>query len=131
MVLHRHQFTSNPSDGNREAVRRGFEARPGRSCGGCSNQKRSAARCQSLPWPSSKTSTSLRETQIEFGTRRKMLKREGKPFDEEECERYACEILSQRLQTISGEMQSVPGGRLDVCLAVSQGLSPHMARLYS
>lgn len=52
-----------------------------------------------------------------------MLKKEGKPFDEEECENHANEMQSRRLELIRDEMQSVPGGRLDACLAVSLGAS--------
>ena len=59
--------------------------------------------------------------QIEFGVRRKTLKKEGKPFDEEECERYAESKLQERVDTIRAEMESIPGGRLNYCLAVSQG----------
>lgn len=59
-----------------------------------------------------------------------MMKKEGKRFDEEACEQYAEERLKDRIETIRGEMETVPGGRLDACLAVSQGmlsygLSPH------
>lgn len=53
-----------------------------------------------------------------------MLKKEGRPFDEEECERYAIEAQLRRLELIRGEMESVPGGRIDACLAVSLGKRP-------
>ena len=59
---------------------------------------------------------------IEFGARRKALKKESKRFDEEACEQYAEERLHERVETIRSEMESVPGGRLDACLAVSQGM---------
>jgi GTPase SAR1 family protein len=59
---------------------------------------------------------------IEFGTYRKMLKKEGKRFDEEACEKYAEERLKERVDTIRTEMETVEGGRLDACLAVSQGI---------
>ena len=58
---------------------------------------------------------------IEFGSYRKQLKKEGKRFDEEACEQYAEERLQERIEMIRSEMESVPGGRLDACLAVSQG----------
>jgi len=58
---------------------------------------------------------------IEFGTHRKALKKVGKRFDEEACEQYAELRLRERIETIRSEMQSVPGGRLDACVAVSQG----------
>lgn len=64
----------------------------------------------------------LTRLQIEFGVRRKMLKKEGKPFDMAECERYAEEKVQERIDTIRGEMESVAHGRLDACLAVSQGM---------
>ena len=51
-----------------------------------------------------------------------MMKKEGKKFNEEECEQYAEERLQDRIETIRVEMESVPGGRLDACLAVSQGM---------
>lgn len=50
-----------------------------------------------------------------------MLKKEGKPIDVEECERYAEEQLRHRIDTIRSEMESVANGRLDACLAISQG----------
>jgi hypothetical protein len=50
-----------------------------------------------------------------------MLKKEGKPFDMEECERYAEEKVQERIDTIRREMEGVENGRLDACLAVSQG----------
>ena len=59
---------------------------------------------------------------INFGTYRKILKKDGKRFDEEACEEYAEERLRERVRTIQAEMESVPGGRLDACLAVSQGM---------
>ena len=59
---------------------------------------------------------------IEFGKFRKQLKSEGKRFDEEACEQHSEEKLRERIETIKGEMESVPGGRLDACLAVSQGM---------
>ena len=58
---------------------------------------------------------------IEFGAHRKTLKKEGKKFDVEACEKHAEERLHERIETIRSEMESVPGGRLDACLAVSQG----------
>lgn len=61
---------------------------------------------------------------IEFGAYRKQLKKEGKRFDEEACEAYAEEKLQERIETIRNEMLSVPGGRLDACVAVSQGEEP-------
>lgn len=59
---------------------------------------------------------------------RKTLKREGKPFDEEACEAYAEERLAERIDVIRSEMESVPGGRLDACIAVSQGQYPPRGR---
>ena len=58
---------------------------------------------------------------IEFGSYRKQLKKDGKKFDMEACEQHAEEKLQERVEMIRDEMQSVPGGRLDACLAVSQG----------
>ena len=58
---------------------------------------------------------------IQFSAYRKQLKKEGKRFDEEACEQHAEEKLRERIETIQSEMESVPGGRLDACLAVSQG----------
>ncbi|KAK5130600.1 hypothetical protein LTR08_001919 [Meristemomyces frigidus] len=66
---------------------------------------------------------------IEFGTYRKALKKEGKRFDEEACEQYAEEKLRERVETIRAEMESVPGGRLDACLAVSQNDDDSVAQL--
>lgn len=50
-----------------------------------------------------------------------MMKKEGKRLNEEECEQYAEERARERIDTIRSEMETVPGGRLDACLAVSQG----------
>ena len=61
---------------------------------------------------------------IEFGVHRKALKKEGKRFDEEACEKHAEERLKERIDTIRTEMESLPGGRLDACVAVSQGKTP-------
>lgn len=58
---------------------------------------------------------------IEFGARRKELKKQSRRFDEEDCEQYAEERLKERIAIIRSEMESVPGGRLDACVAVSQG----------
>lgn len=58
---------------------------------------------------------------IEFGTYRKALRKEGKPFNEHACEQHAEAKLHERVETIRNEMQSVPDGRLDACLAVSHG----------
>ncbi|KAK4561601.1 hypothetical protein LTR86_004280 [Recurvomyces mirabilis] len=66
---------------------------------------------------------------IEFGTHRKMLKKDGKPFDEEACEQYAEERLRERVDTIRTEMQTVEGGRLDACLAVAQDDESSIAHL--
>ena len=51
-----------------------------------------------------------------------MMKKKGEKFGEEEGEQYAEERLQERIETIREEMETVPGGRLDACLAVSQGL---------
>ena len=59
---------------------------------------------------------------IEFGAKRKAMKKEGQRFDEEACEEYAEQKLKERMETIRSEMESVPGGRLDACAAVSQGM---------
>ena len=61
---------------------------------------------------------------IEFGKCRKQLKSEGKRFDEEACEQHAEEKLRERIETIRTEMETVPGGRLDACVAISQGMIP-------
>ena len=58
---------------------------------------------------------------IEFSKHRKALKKDSKRFDEEACEQYAEERLEERIETIRSEMESVEGGRLDACVAVSQG----------
>lgn len=50
------------------------------------------------------------------------MKKEGKRQSEEEGEQYAEERLLERIETIQSEMETVPGGRLDACLAVSQGM---------
>lgn len=59
--------------------------------------------------------------EIEFGARRKARKKEGLKFDEEDCEQYAEQKVQERIETIQNEMQSVPDGRLDACVAVSHG----------
>lgn len=61
--------------------------------------------------------------QIEFGACRKMQKKEGKKFDVENCEEYAEQQLQERLDIIRSEMETVEGGRMDACVAVSQGQS--------
>jgi hypothetical protein len=66
---------------------------------------------------------------IEFGTYRKMLKKDGKRFDEEACEQYAEERLKERVETIRAEMETVQGGRLDACIAISQGERPDSSSL--
>ena len=58
---------------------------------------------------------------IEFGAYRKALKKKGELFDEEACERHAEEKLQERIEMIRTEMETVEGGRLDACLAVSHG----------
>lgn len=58
---------------------------------------------------------------IEYMAKKKELKRSGLPFDEELCEAYAEEKLHDRLDEVRREMESVPGGRLDAIVAVSQG----------
>lgn len=58
---------------------------------------------------------------IAFSKKRKAMKQEGKRFDEEACEEYAEEQLRERIETIRSEMQSVPGGRLDACVATAVG----------
>lgn len=68
---------------------------------------------------------------IEFGTYRKALKKEGKRFDEEACEQYAEERLRERIELVKSEMESVPGGRLDACLAVSQGMCVMLGVAYA
>ena len=68
---------------------------------------------------------------IEFGAYRKALKKEGKKVDVEAGEQYAEEKLRERIETIRSEMESVPGGRLDACLAVSQGKSTNIERVKS
>ncbi|KAK5168339.1 uncharacterized protein LTR77_006908 [Saxophila tyrrhenica] len=57
---------------------------------------------------------------IQFSARRKAMKKEGLRFDEEACEEYAEQQLQERVETIRNEMQTVPGGRLDACVAISQ-----------
>jgi len=58
---------------------------------------------------------------IQFSARRKAMKKEGLCFDEEACEQFAEQQLQERVDTIRNEMQTVPGGRLDACVAISQG----------
>ena len=61
---------------------------------------------------------------IEFGKKRKAMKQAGQRFDEEACEEHAEEKLKERIETIRNEMESVPGGRLDACVATSVGTLP-------
>ncbi|KXT04957.1 hypothetical protein AC578_10334 [Pseudocercospora eumusae] len=61
---------------------------------------------------------------IEFSAKRKELKRNKQPFDEDLCDQYAADRLQERLEAVRKEMQSVPGGRLDAIVAVSQGKKP-------
>lgn len=58
---------------------------------------------------------------LAFSSHRKGLKKAGLPFDEEACDRAAEAHLAERLETIRQELESVPGGRLDALVAVSQG----------
>ncbi|KAK4629188.1 hypothetical protein CLAFUW4_08156 [Fulvia fulva] len=58
---------------------------------------------------------------LEYMKRKKELKKLKQPFNEEACEQYAEEQLQVRLDQIREEMESVPGGRLDALVAVSQG----------
>ncbi|KAK3615107.1 hypothetical protein LTR56_026799 [Elasticomyces elasticus] len=58
--------------------------------------------------------------EIQFGAHRKAMKKEGKFFDEEACDEYAAENLAERIEKIKGEMLSIPGGRLNACVAISQ-----------
>ncbi|KAK4888693.1 hypothetical protein LTR27_012432 [Elasticomyces elasticus] len=58
--------------------------------------------------------------EIQFGAHRKAMKKEGKFFDEEACDQYAVEQLAERIDKINGEMLSIPGGRLNACVAISQ-----------
>jgi hypothetical protein len=62
---------------------------------------------------------------LQFSAHRKMLKKAGQRFDEEACETFAEQQLQERIEVIRREMESVPGGRLDACLAVSQGRPMH------
>ncbi|KAF7185976.1 hypothetical protein HII31_12849 [Pseudocercospora fuligena] len=57
---------------------------------------------------------------IEFSAKRKELKKNKQPFDEDLCDQYAADKLQERLESVRKEMQSVPGGRLDAIVAVSQ-----------
>ncbi|KAF2765736.1 hypothetical protein EJ03DRAFT_354618 [Teratosphaeria nubilosa] len=57
---------------------------------------------------------------LQFSARRKAMKKAGEKFDEEACEQFAEEQLQQRLELLRQEMLSVPDGRLDACVAVSQ-----------
>ncbi|KAK0941013.1 hypothetical protein LTR29_007431 [Friedmanniomyces endolithicus] len=58
--------------------------------------------------------------EVQFGAHRKAMKKDGLKFDEEACDTYAAEKLVERIERIKTEMQSVPGGRLDACVAISQ-----------
>lgn len=58
---------------------------------------------------------------LAFSAHRKGLKKAGLSFDEEACDRAAEEHLANRLDTIRHELESIPGGRLDALVAVSQG----------
>lgn len=51
-----------------------------------------------------------------------MMKKKGEKVVEEDGEQYAEERLQERIETIRTEMETVPGGRLDGCLSVSQGM---------
>lgn len=65
---------------------------------------------------------------LEYAKRRKELKKQGQPVDDEEIEKYAEDQLSARLEQIREEMTTVPDGRFDALVAVSQGIStrkPH------
>lgn len=66
-------------------------------------------------------SSQLMAVQLEFSAWRKIFKKAGKPYSEEACEQYAEARLQERIETIRGEMECLPDGRLDACLAVSQG----------
>ncbi|EME79104.1 uncharacterized protein MYCFIDRAFT_79773, partial [Pseudocercospora fijiensis CIRAD86] len=57
---------------------------------------------------------------IEFSAKRKELKKNKQPFDEDLCDQYAADKLQERLESVRKEMQSVPGGRLDAIVGVSQ-----------
>ncbi|KAK5726643.1 hypothetical protein LTR15_002530 [Elasticomyces elasticus] len=67
--------------------------------------------------------------EIQFGAHRKAMKKEGKRFDEDACDKYAAERLVERIQKIEAEMQSVPGGRLNACVAISQDDETSIAEL--
>ncbi|KAI5366444.1 Putative GTP binding domain, P-loop containing nucleoside triphosphate hydrolase [Septoria linicola] len=57
---------------------------------------------------------------IEWMSKKKELKKMKLPHDDDVCEAYAEEKLQERLDDIRHEMESVPGGRLDAIVAVSQ-----------
>jgi len=61
--------------------------------------------------------------ELQFGAHRKAMKKEGLKFDEDACDAYAEERLLERIETIKKEMESVPGGRLNACVAISHGMS--------
>ncbi|RMY69848.1 hypothetical protein D0863_06191 [Hortaea werneckii] len=58
---------------------------------------------------------------IEFGIHRKALRKAGQRLDEDACDAYAEQKLQERVAMIRSEMESVPGGKLEACVAVSQG----------
>ncbi|TKA34380.1 hypothetical protein B0A54_15211 [Friedmanniomyces endolithicus] len=68
--------------------------------------------------------------EVQFGAHRKAMKKDGLKFDEEACDTYAAEKLVERIERIKTEMQSVPGGRLDACVAISQELSKTTSRCF-
>lgn len=58
---------------------------------------------------------------IEFSAKRKELKKNKQPYDENVCEEYAEGKLRSRLDEIRAEMESLAGGRLNAVVAVSHG----------
>ena len=58
---------------------------------------------------------------IESAKFRRACKKAGQRLEEDACDEHAAAQLLARIETIRTEMQSVEGGRLDACLAVSQG----------
>ncbi|KAI7716251.1 hypothetical protein KC353_g5518 [Hortaea werneckii] len=66
---------------------------------------------------------------IEFGIHRKALRKAGQRLDEDACDAYAEQKLQERVAMIRSEMESVPGGKLEACVAVSQDDASSIANL--
>lgn len=61
---------------------------------------------------------------MKAGERRRQAKKEGITISEEDIDSYAEHQLQERLCKITEEMHEIAGGRIDECVAVSQGQPP-------